>query len=240
MLCEWVVVFRARKREVGIRDLILPALTLRGGEANATQLQKAVFVLAQELRGLGFRVPELFKPHLYGPYSTVVEEEAGKLYDEGVIEEERRRWDGYEKVYRLRGTPGVVERYRILLGGEWERLREEIGRIAKMRTDEVLEWVYNKWPDYAAKSRVAVPARRDIGIRVRVLDPDNPEDREILQREYYSDEGFDVVDLGVVELRPGEEREIVPGVKVKFDEKNPDRFIVLVEEIARKENPRDA
>ncbi len=232
--------FRVRRREVSVRDLILLALALLGGEANATRLQKAVFALAQELRALGFRVPEVFEPHYYGPYSEVVEREAERLYDEGLIEEERRRWNGHEKIYRLRGTPGVVEKYRILLGDEWERLREEIGRLSRMRTEEVMEWVYNRWPDYAAKSRVAVPARRDVRVRMRVLDPDNPEDRELLQREYYSDEGFEVVDLGVIELEPGEEREIAPGVRVKFDEKNPDRFIVIVEETAGKKSRRHA
>ena len=232
--------FRARRREVSIRDLVLLALALLGGEANATQLQKAVFALAQELRELGFRVPEVFEPYYYGPYSEVIEEEAERLYAEGVIEEKRQHWNGHEKIYRLRETPGVVEKYRILLGQDWERLREELGKLSKMRTDEVLEWVYNRWPEYATKSRVAVPAKRDISLRMRVLDPDNPEDKELLLKEYYNDDGFEVVDLGVIDLEPGEEKQIAPGVKVRFDEKNPDRFIVVIEKTAEKKSRQNA
>ncbi|MEB3764593.1 MAG: hypothetical protein GSR77_00270 [Desulfurococcales archaeon] len=219
---------RKTRRKIKLKELVLLALSMLGGEANATKLQKATFVLAQELSRLGFEVPKVFKPHYYGPYSLEVEEMAEKLYDEGYIEERRKLWNGHEKIYRLRKKTPVIEKYRVILRDEWDTIEKKIRSIAEMQGDDLLEWIYNEYPEWAKESKIAAPKNRMLFMAMKVMNRANRYDIELLEREYYNDKGFEVVDLGTMELDIGKWYEIAPGIRVKFDGKRPHHLIVEI------------
>jgi uncharacterized protein YwgA len=125
--------------------LLLYTAKLNNVEVTATKLQKIFFLLEKEK---GIQLGLDFKPWFFGPYSSKLQDYIDKLIEleEVDVEEEEVRDPlseaviGYKRNYVLKGEvkPEEEEKEVMTFFKEWVR---------KSR-DEILNYVYNKYPNY--------------------------------------------------------------------------------------------
>ncbi len=121
--------------------------TLKDNESvpNKTHLQKEMFLLQKETSFLEKPLFE-FVPHYYGPFSRDLEEETVTLVISGKVNDSDGYFltkEGYKEAHKLwkQLTPAQI---RALI-----RIKEDYNRIS---TEELLDYVYNKYKKYTTKS----------------------------------------------------------------------------------------
>ncbi|WP_229571024.1 conjugal transfer protein [Saccharolobus caldissimus] len=129
--------------------LLLYTAKEENAEVTATKLQKIFFLLEKEK---GIQLGLDFKPWLFGPYSSKLQDYIDKLIELGEVdvEEEEVRDPlsgeviGYKRAYVLKSElkPEEEEKEIEMFFREW---------VKKSRT-EILNYVYKKYPEYAKYS----------------------------------------------------------------------------------------
>ncbi len=116
------------------------------------ELVKWMFLLRKETRE-NFKTSFYdFVPYHYGPYSFCLAREIGSLIESGWIHEEERTWELVrEPDDAVAGTKGTVREVRSL-----------VGRFGDRPQDEVIDHVYNRYPEYTVNSRRAKLVTRKI------------------------------------------------------------------------------
>ena len=119
-------------------------------------LMKGLFLLQNELHE---KVPYTFKPDMYGPLSLEVYDDINTLTaGKGEVVQESRvgqRW----KTFRLneRGLAEAEEVYRHLPEPTRKSILEVKTRISSFSMTELLDYVYERYPDFARNSILRIP-----------------------------------------------------------------------------------
>lgn len=139
-------------------DLVLFILGETGGQLRgATRLQKIAFLIVMETGVKGIE----FEPSEYGPYSRDIANAVKELEKRGLIvvrhEVVPESDKGYREVYELASRDAAKHAKERLFG--WHVIRRGIARdIVWLWKDApliaLIEYVYRKYPEYAAKSLI--------------------------------------------------------------------------------------
>jgi len=138
---------------MSVYDYILALLYVAGEEkaqVTATKLQKIFFILEKEKNvNLGLD----FKPYLFGPYSQKLQNSLYRLVDKGLVK------INYDDVKNLAGTTvGYKESYELLEKDIKINVSEEVlsffRQWVKKDRNEILEYVYQKYPEYSEYSLI--------------------------------------------------------------------------------------
>lgn len=129
--------------------LLLYVAREEGAEVTATKLQKIFFLLEKE-KGISLDLE--FVPWLFGPYSEKLQDLLDKLIEMGEVgvkEEEVRdaltkEVVGYKRSYVLND-----EGYRPSEEHEESEIAEFFREWVKKSRDEILAYVYEKYPEYS-------------------------------------------------------------------------------------------
>jgi len=133
---------------------ILAMLYALGGRVRGRlRLQKLMFLLKHEL---GVKLPYRFIPYMYGPYSADIFEDLAALRDEGLVEIRVEELEPREMIiddksstttYSLtsQGRQKAREAFDIL-PPEVKRALATLRKFNRMRTRNLLRYVYEKYP----------------------------------------------------------------------------------------------
>ena len=138
---------------MSVYDYILTLLHIAREEkaqVTATKLQKIFFILEKEKNiNLGLD----FKPYLFGPYSEKLQNSLYRLVDKGLVK------INYDDVKNLAGiTVGYKESYELPEKDIKINVSEEVlsffRQWVKKDRNEILEYVYEKYPEYSEYSLI--------------------------------------------------------------------------------------
>jgi len=131
---------------MSVYDYILALLQVakvEKAEVTATKLQKIFFIMEKEKSvNLGLN----FKPYLFGPYSEKLQNSLYELVDKGLVK------INYDDVKNLAGTTvGYKESYELEKDIKIDVSEEVLSffrQWVKKNRNEILEYVYGKYPEY--------------------------------------------------------------------------------------------
>jgi len=137
---------------MNVYDYILVLLHVAREEkaqVTATKLQKIFFILEKEKNiSLGLD----FKPYLFGPYSEKLQDSLYELVDKGLVK------INYDDVKNLAGvTVGYKESYELekdIKINVSEEVLSFFRQWVKKDRNEILEYVYEKYPEYSEYSLI--------------------------------------------------------------------------------------
>lgn len=120
----------------------------------ATRFQKLVFLAQNE-----GRVPEIYQynPDKYGPYSWELESDLRSFVDRGLIEINTQHNSVGNPKHRYALTDGgyqYVQRIRDGYEDLFDELQEIKSRFNDRRLDDLLQYVYDKYPQYTTESEL--------------------------------------------------------------------------------------
>jgi len=140
------------------RDWLLLFIAFEGAPQglDPVRLQKGMFLFRQEADDVPDVQTYAFRPYNYGPMSTGIYEDLDSLVAEGFVkttEVEGQSWSLYKPTGR------GITRSQQLLATALQEHREAANHlytikqiVAEMTFRALLEDVYDRYPDYAAKS----------------------------------------------------------------------------------------
>ena len=137
---------------MSVYDYILALLhvaKVEKAEVTATKLQKIFFIMEKEKSvNLGLN----FKPYLFGPYSEKLQNSLYELVDKGLVK------INYDDVKNLAGTTvGYKESYELEKDIKIDVSEEVLSffrQWVKKNRNEILEYVYGKYPEYIEYSLI--------------------------------------------------------------------------------------
>ena len=144
--------------------LLVLYLTRSRKIVHRTRFQKLVFLVEHEVPEVKnyFRKSYRWKPYYYGPFSPQLLDDLVLLnfygfidVDEGVEEEPGD--DSAPTIFYLteKGVKYVEKRVIQILPKELtDKLRELVNKYNDMRLRDLLKYVYEKYPEYAVKSKI--------------------------------------------------------------------------------------
>lgn len=125
-----------------------------------TRLQKLVFLAQQEQ--LGDDAGYDFEPYKYGPYSQELTKALETFEERGYVQKEvETTRDGNEKYnYSLTADGNRLVRQGLLGNDDYEPLFDAAKNVKKRHNrepiEQLLRYVYNKYPTYAEKSELDI------------------------------------------------------------------------------------
>lgn len=145
------------------RRHILPLLLLKANDQEPiegrTRLQKLMFLLQQQLNEEGGDLPweYTFEAYDYGPFAKALYHDIDYLRRSGLLAEQERHIDTDVKQYDYKLTQegsDLVEEAREAIGleellREAETIKQEFN---DMRLDELIDYVYSEYPEFAKNS----------------------------------------------------------------------------------------
>lgn len=134
--------------------LILLYTENREGISGSTRFQKLVFLAEKESD-----IPELYEyiPHKYGPYSPDLSQDLQKLSEHGLIERNHTFNGVGNRTYTYSLTTKGIRVAKEYVN-DYEPLFRELSKIKqrynKERIDDLLDYVYRKYPNYTTETEL--------------------------------------------------------------------------------------
>ena len=122
------------------QKVMLALLELSGGMLNRTDLQKLLFLLHQTTNQSSYD----FVPHKYGPFSFIAYDDRRKLIEQDVLKDT----DDFELKNE---TNSFITQLR---SKDRVPIRNFAYRYSKLRGNELLHYVYTKYPQYTVRSQI--------------------------------------------------------------------------------------
>ncbi|GAB3676784.1 type II toxin-antitoxin system antitoxin SocA domain-containing protein [Halopiger thermotolerans] len=151
-------------------DLVFLSFYEAGDVDGLTKIQKLLFLLEQESE-LAEEYPDLsfdFEAYDYGPFSEQVYDEIELLVNMGALEPVSPDYDISDYVDSDNSNEFAGKRFRLTEKGQ--KISRELSEIVdeetsqdlsdmmehynEMSTDEILEYVYEQYPEYARNSKI--------------------------------------------------------------------------------------
>lgn len=121
-----------------------------------TRFQKLVFILQQgdliDDRGLPKESRFNYKPHNYGPYSKELHDWLDYLDEEGIINKKQKKTPAgnQKEIFTLQSEPEDIE----LDATTREKVKNTVEKFNDMSLLELLDQVYEEYPDYTTESKL--------------------------------------------------------------------------------------
>jgi len=153
----------------------------RSSVDGATRFQKLIFLAQQEAN-----LPNRYSYHAdnYGPFSPQLQADLTELVHQGLLERNERRNEVGNTKYVYSITPDGIQLVQRLLSKQegisdlFEKVQDVKNRYNDDPLQELLRYVYQKYPTYAAESKLDTDRLFDPDARSQFLEPDS-EDRFI-------------------------------------------------------------
>jgi uncharacterized protein (DUF488 family) len=129
---------------------LLGLLRRRRRASSRKELMKLAFLLRKHYDFGGVVAFYRFAPHRYGPYSVELARDVDQLLSAGVVAESADECLGVAE--RERGA--VDAEVAKLPNAAFALVKEAIDRFGNMNEDEMLAYVYRRYPDFAVRSEI--------------------------------------------------------------------------------------
>lgn len=126
------------------RKILLALLNELGGKVTKLSLQKLLFLLSQSQQNTTFN----FVPYKFGCYSFQAAADMSTLAKYGIVQET-------EKYYQLANSSEGENFYSQLIPDDQKIIKEVISSFGSFNTNDLLKYVYRKFPYFAINSTIA-------------------------------------------------------------------------------------
>jgi hypothetical protein len=138
---------------------LLVIAAAKGEPFDPIQLQKALFLLGENLALNGKEDYYSFQPYNYGPFDKAVYADASSLAEKGYINAARmhgRSWSSYCVT-----PPGLSEAEKLrskLEESQCEFIDSLVSWLRKLSFEQLLSYIYQKYPSFAQNSMFRLPS----------------------------------------------------------------------------------